>query len=160
MPGPAPKPTALKRLQGNPGKRRLNQAEPKPRAERMYAPRWLDADAKGAWRAIAPKLQRLGLLTEVDGPTLEAWCALYARWRQAENALKAGGLTYETATGFVRPRPEISIATNTLKELRLLTAEFGMTPASRSRISIAPPDTADPFEEYLVQSRVTEALDE
>jgi len=129
-----------------------------PRAERMYAPRWLDAEAKSAWRDIAPKLQRIGLLTEIDGPMLEAWCVLYARWRKAENVLKTGGLTYETATGFVRPRPEIAIATNTLKEMRLLVTEFGMTPASRSRISVAPPEQADPFEAFLSESRVTEAL--
>jgi phage terminase small subunit len=27
--GPAPKPTAIKRLEGNPGKRKLNEMEPK-----------------------------------------------------------------------------------------------------------------------------------
>ncbi len=32
--GPAPKPTALRILEGNPGKRPLNASEPRPRAGR------------------------------------------------------------------------------------------------------------------------------
>ena len=44
--GPPPKPTALRLLQGNPGKRRLNDAEPKPKQSLPRCPDWLPANAK------------------------------------------------------------------------------------------------------------------
>jgi len=41
--GNRPKPTALKLLQGNPGRRPINKAEPKPKRGIPAMPKWLDA---------------------------------------------------------------------------------------------------------------------
>lgn len=51
--GRKPKPTALKVLEGNPGKRQLNVVEPKPRNKAPKCPAWLDAEAKKEWRRLA-----------------------------------------------------------------------------------------------------------
>jgi hypothetical protein len=59
-----PKPTALRILQGNPGKKALNKREPKPRVCIPPCPRHLTPRAKSHWKAVAPKLARIGLLTE------------------------------------------------------------------------------------------------
>ncbi len=44
--GRKPKPTAVKQLEGNPGKRQLNANEPKPAARAPSCPKWLEDDAK------------------------------------------------------------------------------------------------------------------
>lgn len=44
--GRKPKPTALKILEGNPGKRKLNAKEPTPLKKAPKCPAWLDAEAK------------------------------------------------------------------------------------------------------------------
>ena len=44
--GRKPKPTALKVLEGNPGKRPLNENEPKPENKAPRCPSWLEQEAK------------------------------------------------------------------------------------------------------------------
>ena len=50
MAGRKPKPTALKKLEGNPGKRKLNTKEPVPGKGMPDCPKWLlpEAMKKGA----------------------------------------------------------------------------------------------------------------
>ena len=63
--GRKPKPTALKELEGNPGRRPLNGAEPKPDRKAPRCPSWLEEEAKKEWRVWAI-LEQMGLLTEMD----------------------------------------------------------------------------------------------
>ena len=46
MAGRKPKPTAVKELEGNPGKRKLNRKEPKPDKGMPTCPEWLLPEAK------------------------------------------------------------------------------------------------------------------
>ena len=139
MPGPAPKPTAVKRLTGNPGKRALNDREPEP-GGRATCPRWLSDEARREWRRLAGELQRLGLLTTVDRSAMAAYCAAYARWVEAERALKTGGMVVMTSNGNEIQSPWLSIANKAIEQMVKLAAEFGMTPAARTRIKAQPKD--------------------
>jgi hypothetical protein len=47
--GPRPEPSSLKLLKGNPGKRPLNEREPKPPAGAPEAPAHLDEEARREW---------------------------------------------------------------------------------------------------------------
>ena len=51
MAGRKPKPTAIKKLEGNPGKRKLNKNEPVPAKGMPECPDWLLPEAK-ADRAV------------------------------------------------------------------------------------------------------------
>lgn len=64
--GRKPKPTALKELEGNPGRRPLNGAEPKPERKAPRCPSWLEEEAKKEWRRMGRILEQMGLLTEMD----------------------------------------------------------------------------------------------
>ena len=66
MAGRKPKPTSLKVLEGNPGKRQLNPNEPKPDASIPKCPAWLSKEAKREWKRLVPFLEQAGLLTQVD----------------------------------------------------------------------------------------------
>ena len=48
--GPAPIPTAIRRYEGNPGKRPLNEWEPQPKMVRPAMPRHLDKIARKEWK--------------------------------------------------------------------------------------------------------------
>ena len=61
--GRKPKPTALKKLEGNPGKRPLNELEPLPQVTMLRCPNWLEPEAKKEWRRLAPVLIGAGILT-------------------------------------------------------------------------------------------------
>lgn len=147
--GRPPKPTALKILQGNPGKRPLPKDEPRPEAKTPSCPRFLSGGAKAEWRRIVPELEALGLLTKVDRAALAAYCQAYARWKEAEAFLTENGTTYvsrdkDGKVKFVAPFPQVSIAQKQSQLMHRFLVEFGLTPSSRTRVKgIAPdPDAA------------------
>lgn len=146
MPGPAPKPTRLKLLAGNPGKRKLNKYEPKPARKAPKCPSHLSKEAKKEWKRIVPELEDLGLLTRVDMAALGAYCAAFGRWVEAEKALKQEGLTVTTPNGHVQKSPWLTIADKALDQLRKYIVEFGLSPASRTKVSAQPKeDTEEDF---------------
>ena len=73
---------------------------------------------------------------------LEAYCTVYARWREAERQLNQSGLTILKDNGDSAPSPYVKIAEDSLKQLRAWASEFGLSPASRSRVSVAKKPTS------------------
>lgn len=137
------KPTALRILEGNPGKRPLNQREPQPQPiADMKPPAYLDKEARACWRRNAPKLVAMGVLTDADVDEFILYCQAWSRYRTACALLAvASTFDYRQAAGVVE-RAEHAV--------RMLAAEFGMNPAARSRLQVAPkPETVDPMEEML-----------
>ena len=64
--GRKPTPTAIKLLEGNPGKRPLNANEPKPEKKAPSCPKWLEPEAKTEWRRLAKQMEQIGILTQVE----------------------------------------------------------------------------------------------
>lgn len=142
MVGRKPKPTHLKVLEGNPGKRPLNKNEPKPKPVAPKCPSWLNKIAKKEWKRIVPELERLGLLTVVDGAALEGYCQAYARWVEAEQFLQKHGTVFRTPSGYIQQVPQVAIAQKYLQLVKAFCAEFGLTPSSRGRMQL-PGQTED-----------------
>lgn len=151
MAGRPPKPTALKKLGGNPGKRVLNKNEPTPKGKRPSCPKHLDGEARREWNRMAKQLFDLGLLTEVDRAALAAYCQAWARWVQAEEEMRAPDFKMITTTdsGYPVVSPWMGIATMAMKQMKTFLTEFGMTPSSRSKVTRTVEPEADPYEEYL-----------
>src|SRR5918994_921746 len=100
------KPTALKIIQGNPGHRPLNKHEPKP-TPGCKKPSFVKGKCARIWNQYAPELERLGLLTSVDGPLFAAWCFLVAKMEKDFDSMSAADIS----------------------QLRLTSAVFGMEPS-------------------------------
>lgn len=132
--GRKPKPTAVKELEGNPGKRALNEFEPKPQKKAPKCPTWLDTEAKKEWRRVAKQLEELGVLTEVDMAAFSGYCEAYARWKEAEEFISKHGTIVKTPSGYWQQVPQVSIAQTYLKIMIKFCEQFGLTPSSRSRI--------------------------
>ena len=139
--GRRPKPTELKVLEGNPGKRKLNAKEPKPEKKAPACPAWLMPEAKKEWRRLAKSLEAMGLLTENDRSAFAAYCQAYARWKEAEERITDRGLVIRTPSGYPQQVPYISIAQQYLRLMGQYAERFGLDPSSRSRI-IAGKDTS------------------
>ncbi len=60
MPGRRPKPSKIKEMFGNAGKRRVNTAEPRPETGEPQMPKWITGAARKEWRAMAPELRQDG----------------------------------------------------------------------------------------------------
>lgn len=145
IPGPKPKPTELKLLEGNPGKRPLNTQEPKPRPIPPKMPRGvLPKEGRRLWRELVPKLEKLGVVTEVDGPALVMLCLHYAFAVQAGRQLRQEGITIQDRD-VRRKHPALQILRDHSAAWRQYAEQFGLTPSARSRLSIPEPEEADEF---------------
>jgi P27 family predicted phage terminase small subunit len=147
--GRPPKPTKLKILEGNPGRRPLNTNEPQPTPDIPTRPEWLNAEAKREWGRVVPELHRLGLLTVVDRGALARYCQAWGRMVQAEKAIDEKGSTFETANGYPQIRPEVTIAQKYSALCARICVEFGFTPSARGRLTIPGQKEEDPFEKFL-----------
>ena len=78
--GRKPKPTGMKELEGNPGKRKLNTKEPKPDKKAPSCPKWLEPEARKEWKRLSRKMEQMGILTEVDMAAFAGYCQAYARF--------------------------------------------------------------------------------
>lgn len=132
--GRKPTPTAIKELEGNPGKRPLNSSEPKPVKKAPSCPKWLEGEAKKEWRRLAKQMEAIGILTEVDMAAFAGYCQAYARWKEAEEFITQHGSIVKTPSGYWQQVPQVSIAQTYLKIMNKFAEQFGLTPSSRSRI--------------------------
>lgn len=150
MRGRKPKPTMLKLLAGNPGKRPLNEREPTISGGIPDCPEFLDAVAKAEWERVAPLLDDMGLLSQADRAALAAYCVAYSRWRNAEEQVaKFGTIVKSPDKGFPMKSPYLTVADQALENMRKLMVEFGLTPSSRSRISVLGEGKRNAFDEFL-----------
>lgn len=134
MRGRKPKPTAVKVLEGNPGKRPLNMYEPVLEKKAPECPSWLNDEAKAEWDRLADKMVNLGTLTEMDMAAFAGYCQSYARWKEAEEFIEKHGTIVKTPSGYWQQVPQVSIAQTNLKVMLKFCSEFGLTPSSRSRM--------------------------
>jgi P27 family predicted phage terminase small subunit len=106
---------------------------------------------RALWRKLAPELHRAGLLTVLDVPLLEAFCAAYSRWRAAESAIAQLGLTAPSARGSPRPRAEVSIALRERAAMLAAGAALGIGAGARSKMLIEPPPPGPGLLEELLR---------
>ena len=152
--GRKPKPTAIKLLEGSPGKRPLNAREPTPPKAEIKCPAWLLPEAKKEGKRLGASLEAMGVLTMADLTAFAGYCQAYARWKEAEEFITQHGSIFRTASGYVQQVPQVSIAQQSLRLMQTFCTEFGLTPACRARIIAAGgrsenEGSGDPMEQLL-----------
>ena len=176
MPAGRPRtPSHLKLVRGTARSDRTNPREPKPEKGIPPTPAHMTPHGKKAWRYLAPLINRTGVLTKSDAVALEQASELYGSILAARERLRepimgsrydrktgltvvfevaaANARTYTTfgSTGVtVRDRPEHDVIKEARRELLRYLTEFGLTPASRSKVSALPDERkADPAAKYF-----------
>jgi P27 family predicted phage terminase small subunit len=144
--GRKPKPTHLKLIEGNPGKRPINGAEPKPPGGQPTCPAHLSPTAKAEWKRLASDLNAIGLLTLIDRAALATYCQSYGRWVEAERKLTETPPLLKTPAGYVQQSPWLTIANKERELMARYMTELGLTPSSRSRLAIHIPTGTKPGE--------------
>ena len=79
-------------------------------------------------------MEAMGILTEIDMAAFAGYCQSYARWKEAEEFITRHGAIVKTPSGYWQQVPQVSIAQQYLKDMHKFAEQFGLTPASRSRI--------------------------
>lgn len=97
------------------------------------APAWLSATARKEWARVAPILVDRKILTDADLGSLQNYCIAIGQVQEAQAALDANGMFFTGENGAIRPHPAVRVQNAAMASARLLAAELGLTPVSRSR---------------------------
>lgn len=124
--GPAPKPTALRVLEGNRAKRPLRR-EPKPRLGAPECPKELQGEARAEWQRVVPDLDQIGLLARADRAILISYCQTWSALIDAQREM-------ELDFG----RHAILVWAKLNERLLAHIRELGLSPAARSRLGTVP----------------------
>ncbi|GAA4493250.1 phage terminase small subunit P27 family [Pseudaeromonas paramecii] len=151
--GRRPKPTEKKLLAGNPGKRALNHEAPTfTSVAGVSCPDWLAEDelASTMWDMLIAELCGAQVLCLTDIHNLEAFCAAYSRWRQAEREIAMHGLVVAGATGGPIKNPACTVVNESLRQMTTFGSLLGLDPSSRSRLigGGKKKGEANPFNEF------------
>lgn len=151
--GTKPKPTEQKILDGNPGKRPLNEQEPTPppfEGDALAVPDELIDNPRAVteWLRCAPLVQRARIVTVVDRSALIAVCLEWSRYIDATKKVAALGMVIKTPSGYPIVNPYLSIATKALAGCARLWPELGMTPSGRTGVKVDGPPEGDAFAEF------------
>ena len=160
--GPNKKPTNLKIIQGNPGRKPLNNDVKFDTDENIPKPLvHLDREAKKEWKRLAPILHNAGMLTEGDLAAFGAYCSAYSSWRTAEKRLQAklsengGDITFETDKGYQQQIPEIGIVNQARQIMIKMAREFGLTPSARAGIPAPEHEDKASIMEFIKGSKIS-----
>ncbi len=145
MRGRKPKPTHIKALENNPGKKKIKE-DPDMSSGLPSPPSHLDKYANQEWNRLASGLHAAGLLYEAYSAVFAAYCQAFSRWRVAEEgiqkAAKAGGMpsaiTALSSKGTLSKHPLVRISEEASRAMTKYAAEFGLTPSARARLAIDP----------------------
>jgi P27 family predicted phage terminase small subunit len=136
--GPAPEPSAIRAMKGNPSRRPMNASEPMPHISKRTppAPEWLSDGARRVWKSQARRLWELQLLTELDVLAFGAFCEWMALYIRAMREIAAGADVQTAESGYRQQDPWVSIASNAWGHASKIGAHFGMSPSDRSKLRI------------------------
>lgn len=152
--GRKPKPTKLKVVQGNPGRRPLNKKEADVKSDTLKCPSWIKGEGRLEWKRMTEELAELGLLGSIDHAHLEMYCSSYGRMVEIEKKLSSlGDVTQKVLQKTINNNVIMNVLYCSLNKEKLLihklATEFGMTPSSRSRIPVEPPPKESEFAKFL-----------
>jgi P27 family predicted phage terminase small subunit len=138
--GPTKKPSPLKVLQGSYRPDRAPAPEPQLPNVLPPMPAHLTGEAKAEWERVSDDLFRAGLLKSVDRAALAAYCEAWALYVAASQELAAlGGSRASQKSLFL-----FNLQKKAAELMYRYMTEFGMTPASRSRIEVKQPKIQAP----------------
>lgn len=133
------KPTGLKLVEGNRGKRAISKQEPDPEyLNDLAAPSFLSAGAADVWNEIAQNLRNARLLTKLDVPMLAMGCEALARYRRLTSESNLTSQNVGSEDSEKDAWMLTTIQSMSFKQAMTVLQQFGMSPAARTKIAIQP----------------------
>lgn len=151
MKGRKPKPWQTQINEGDPRKRGVRKLQERlaqePRAESGYpgCPDHLTGLARDAWEFLVDQITIMGIDKRPDALMLEGAAVNYARAVQADEQITREGITVQETSiaedGEVvvlktKANPAVAVSNAAWRQLRAFASEFGLSPVSRTRLSL------------------------
>lgn len=153
----------------------MNHQEPKPPLGEPEMPKGMSRCARREWNNIKKSLMEMKVLSTVDGKALGEYCKLIGLAETYyKDALKepmvyspvldgdghvivrADGTIYEKA----KPNPSLAAYLACSKAAKMFLIEFGLTPASRTRLKVDKASAEQPEDAFLNHGRGAEGSEE
>jgi P27 family predicted phage terminase small subunit len=147
-PGPPKKPTVIKELTGNPGRRALNKNEPKPEKCIPPMPKNLGPIAKAEWKRISKILHKMGCLTEADYGLLEVMVHYWEEWCKWSEVARKKPVVKSPKSDYYMITPFVTLSEKALRHYKEIALQFGLSPASRPNISVEKGSGEDIVEDF------------
>jgi P27 family predicted phage terminase small subunit len=137
-------PTEIKELRGTARADRKTPAQmkPDPFQNIPMPPEHLGEIAQAEWINIVSNYAKLNMLSSLDASMIASYCTLIEQYIEANTELKAQSKIVQVfnADGSVKgttANPLIKIANEALDRALKIAVELGLTPASRTKISVS-----------------------
>lgn len=115
--------------------------------EAHEAPAWLDTLGREHWEYFAPRLARTRVLTEADVSLLAAGCEQWSVYRRASALMKRSVRAKNRFGEYTVPAAH-TIASKALTNYLVIMREFGVGPASRTKVrAVEAPGDDDALEQ-------------
>ena len=150
--GRPPKTKRQRELNGNAGKRPINDSEPdftEAVNNELECPKWIGNYGKEMWKRIVPEVQKAGIICVTDIHNIEVFCAAYNNWRLAQLELATDGITSINSEGTRSKHPAATVANESARQMVTFGSLLGLDPSSRTRLIGSSGQKEDnPFEGY------------
>ena len=133
--GRKPKPTVVRKLENNPGKRPFNEDEPAAVAGLPRCPSHLKGEARREWHRLGKQLVKEKRMALVYKATFAAYCAAWGRWVEAEEKVHEFGPVITTPQGFLVQSPYLAISNKAWSQMMKALSELGISPTSQAKVS-------------------------
>lgn len=121
---------SVKRLEGNPGGRPLNENAPIPGGHPLR-PAYVVGYAAEVWDQIVGSMPA-DVYSTTDSIVLATFCIAADQFRTATEELKRDGFTVEARDGAVRAHPAALTQSRAIQTIAMLGARLGLDPVSRA----------------------------
>lgn len=143
-----PTPEHLRVIKGTARADRMNPNPPTVSSGLVSAPEWLNERANEIFGQVSGILDTMGLQSPVDAMALSLLASRLEEVEALSKYLDDCGRTYATegpSGQMFRPRPEVTMRADAMRQAQSLLGDFGLNPAARSKVSITTPPKENPF---------------
>lgn len=139
------KPDELKIIQGTFRKDRSNPDAPMPPSGIPEAPLWLSERASELFAQLCAVLDSMNLASPADAHMIAMLASRLEEIEILTATIEDQGRTYRGETGLWKARPEVAQRNEAMRHCHALLTEFGLSPATRNRVTVGKPAQKNPF---------------
>lgn len=148
-------PDHLKVVAGTDRPDRMNPDAPKPSADLPDAPEWLSPRGAVIFKQLVAILGPMGVGSSSDAAMLALAASRLEEVEICTAMIEDGGRTFVSNTTYdddgrvvsqqIKGHPAVAQRSEAMRHAQSLLAEFGLSPAARSKVSVSKPDGKNPF---------------
>lgn len=133
MPGQAPTPRRILEARGS-WRAKLAADEPADKVQVPTCPDWLDAEGRAEWKRLSPLLRKRGTVHRISRGVLAGLCQVWSQFVKASRELNR--LLHDANADPLLIRRWSAISRESFTNYLRAAGEFGLTPASKTRVQV------------------------